>query len=97
MGVPTITLAGCVFIARAGVSLLTNAGFPELIASDAEDYVATAAALASDLPRLAAMRAGMRERMRASPLCDAPRLVANLENLYREAWRQWCASKTGAA
>jgi protein O-GlcNAc transferase len=97
MGVPTITLAGRVFIARAGASLLTNAGLPELIARDVDDYVEIAAALASDLPRLAAMRAGLRERVRASPLCDAPRLVANLESLYREAWREWCVRRAGAA
>lgn len=97
MGVPTITLAGSVFVSRAGASLLTNAGLPELIARDAREYVAIAAALAADLPRLEAMRAGLRERMRASPLCDAPRFVANLERLYREAWRGWCAGRNAAA
>jgi predicted O-linked N-acetylglucosamine transferase (SPINDLY family) len=94
MGVPTIALAGRAFIGRAGVSLLTNAGLPELIARDPDDYVRIAAALASDLPRLSAMRSGLRERMCASPLCDASRFVANLERLYRGAWREWCEGKS---
>jgi predicted O-linked N-acetylglucosamine transferase (SPINDLY family) len=90
MGVPTVTLAGSVFVARAGVSLLTNLGLPELVAADLDGYIDIAAGLAADLPRLQALRAGLRERMRASPLCDAPRFVRNLERLYRDAWIAWC-------
>jgi predicted O-linked N-acetylglucosamine transferase (SPINDLY family) len=97
MGVPTISLEGRVFVSRAGLSLLTNLGLPELVARDVGDYVAIAATLASDLPRLSALRAGLRERMRASPLCDAPRFVGNLERLYRDAWRSWCADQGAVA
>ena len=96
MGVPTVTLEGSMFVSRAGASLLTNVGLPELVARSAGEYVAIAAGLAGDLPRLESLRAGLRERMRASPLCDAPRFVANLEHLYREAWQTWCAGH-GAA
>ena len=94
MGVPTVTLAGRVFVARAGVSLLSTVGLPELIADTADEYVAIAAALATDLPRLRLMRAGLRKRMRDSPLSDAPRFVSNLERLYRDAWNTWCAAIT---
>jgi protein O-GlcNAc transferase len=45
-------------------------------------------------PRLDARRAGLRERMRASPLCDLPRFVSGLESLYRGAWKEWCAAQT---
>ena len=92
MGVPVISLAGNTHCSRVGVSLLTHVGLPELIAKTTDEYVEIAAALATDLPRLQLMRAGLRERMRDSPLCDAPRFVSNLERLYRDAWNTWCAA-----
>jgi predicted O-linked N-acetylglucosamine transferase (SPINDLY family) len=96
MGVPTVTLEGRVFVSRAGVSLMTNVGLPELIARDVDEYVDIAAGLAADRARLEFMRSGLRARMRASPLCDAPRFVADLERLYRDAWTEWCADRRAA-
>jgi protein O-GlcNAc transferase len=46
--------------------------------------------LASDLPRLAALRTGLRQRMRQSPLCDGQRLARSIEAAYRDMWRKWC-------
>lgn len=98
MGVPVITLAGPTPVTRGGVSLLSNVGLPELAAHSIDEYVGTATALARDLPRLAALRAGLRERMRRSPLMDAPRFARNLENAYRVMWRRWCAQpETGSS
>lgn len=96
MGVPTVTLRGDRHCARVGASLLTQVGVPDLIAATAEDYLGIAARLAEDRPRLAALRGGMRDRMRQSPLMDAPRFTANLETAYRELWRAWCAGKASA-
>jgi hypothetical protein len=45
-------------------------------------------ALAGDLPRLASMRAGLRERMTNSPLCDGQRFAANLASLLMDIWKQ---------
>ena len=94
MGVPTVTLAGDVFAGRTGLSLLNAIGLPELAASDENGYIEVAAALAADLPRLGALRAGLRERMRNSPVGDLPRFVAAMEKLYRGAWQDWCARQT---
>ncbi len=91
MGVPVVTLAGPTVVGRAGLSQLMNLGLPELIASSPEQYVQVAAELAHDLPRLSGLRASLRDRMRASPLMDAPRFARNLEAAYREMWRRWCA------
>ena len=88
MGVPVITLAGRSHVGRVGVSQLTNIGLPELIGRNEDDYVDIAVALANDLPRLAALRSGLRERLRASPLMDAPRLTRNLEAAYREMFKR---------
>lgn len=90
LGVPMVTLAGEAFQSRAGLSILTTIGLPELVARSADEYVAIATALARDTARLAAMRAGLRERMRASPLADAPAFARRLEALYRDAWQSHC-------
>jgi len=91
MGVPTVTLAGQTHVSRTGVSLLSAVGLPELIARTPEQYVEIAVGLASDLPRLAALRAGLRERVGRSPLGDGAGLAAAIEAAYREMWHNWRA------
>jgi hypothetical protein len=90
MGVPVVSLAGRTAVSRLGLSVLTNAGLPELVAFSEEDYVRIAAQLAHDLPRLAELRATLRPRMQASPLMDAPRFARNMEAAYRTMWQRWC-------
>ena len=77
---------------RAGVSILTNAGLPELIARTPQAYVDIAAELAGDVQRLAARRGRMRPRMLASPLTDAAAFVRDLEAAYRQMWREKASS-----
>jgi protein O-GlcNAc transferase len=36
------------------------------------------------------LRAGLRENVRRSPLCDAPRFGRNLGTALRQAWQAWC-------
>ncbi|MBW8720344.1 MAG: tetratricopeptide repeat protein, partial [Polaromonas sp.] len=60
MGIPVLTLAGERFLSRQGVGLLMNAGLPDWIATDTDDYLARAVSHASDLQRLAALRGGLR-------------------------------------
>lgn len=90
MGVPVITLVGHTHAGRVGLSLLTTVGLRELAAITPEEYVACAAALAADIGSLSALRASLRERMRASPLCDAAAFAGTLETAFREIWRRWC-------
>jgi protein O-GlcNAc transferase len=96
LGVPVVNLMGRPFLSRAGLSLLSAIGLRELVAQSAEDYLHIARALALDPERLARLRSGMRERMRASPLLDAVGFTRDLEGLYRAAWRQWCAHQPAA-
>jgi protein O-GlcNAc transferase len=94
MGVPTITLAGTCFAGRMGVSVLSMAGLEDLVATDPADYVAIARRLAGDPKALAALRGGMRDRLRSSPLLDGPGFTRRLEDAYRAMWRAWCAGRT---
>ena len=91
MGVPVPGMVGELPVARAGLSHLMNLGLPELVARSEEEYVNLVVALAGDLPRMAELRATLRERMKASVLMDAPRYARNIEAAYRAMWRRWCA------
>jgi predicted O-linked N-acetylglucosamine transferase (SPINDLY family) len=66
----------------------------ELVATDAQQFVNIAIGFADDLPRLAQLRATLRQRMQDSPLMDAPRFTRNLEAAFRQMWQRWCATGT---
>lgn len=91
MGAPVVTLAGESPVGRQGVSFLTNAGLSELIAADVASYVRIAVELANDLPRLSAIRVGLRDRLRSSPIMEAKRFAGHVEEAYFAMWRAWCA------
>ncbi len=93
-GVPVVMLAGKTYVSRFGSSALVNLDLQEWIATTPQQYVETAAHLASDLSRLAELRAGLRERMAASPILDAGGFTRNLEAAYREMWQAWCSSSS---
>ncbi len=86
MGVPVVSLAGDRHAGRAGSSLLNAVGLGEYVTRDAGEYVAICARLAGDLAQLAALRAGLRERMRRSPLMDETGSARALERCYVEMW-----------
>lgn len=91
MGVPVISLVGKRFLSRAGLSLLSTAGFAEFAVSSPEDYIRLAAKFADNLPLLAEIRAGLRTRLKTSPLLDAAKFTRELESIYRQIWVEWCS------
>jgi len=91
MGVPVVSLVGQTAVSRAGLSILSNVGLPELVAYTADEYVQIAMKWAHDLPRLQQLRSTLRQRMQQSPLMDAPRFARNIESAYRQMWHKWCA------
>lgn len=95
MGVPFLTRRGDRFVAHVGESIARNAGLPGWIAADEDEYVAKAVAFASDLDALAELRAGLRRRVLASPLFDAPRFARHLEDALWGMWEQ--AGRCGAS
>jgi len=94
MGVPTLTLVGKTMVGRAGWSQLCNLGLQDLAAETPQQFVALAANLAHDLPRLHELRGTLRQRMQRSPLMDAPHFAQNVEHAYRQMWRRWCLDAT---
>lgn len=97
MGVPVVTAPGETFAGRHSFSHLSNLGLAESIAAEGADYVATALRLAQDLEALARLRAGLRARMAASPLCDGRRFAAGFLDALRTAWRRHCRGEEPAA
>jgi predicted O-linked N-acetylglucosamine transferase (SPINDLY family) len=94
MGVPVVSLHGRHHVSRVGLSLLTAAGFGNWATDDPQQFVERTRLLASDLSLLRELRATMRERLKASPLCDGIRLTRGVESAYRNAWQLWCVGQT---
>jgi predicted O-linked N-acetylglucosamine transferase (SPINDLY family) len=89
MGVPVVTKRGDRLLSHQGECIARNAGLPDWIAADEDDYVARAAAFAADLPRLAALRGGLRTQVLASPLFDARRFARHFEDALWKIWNRW--------
>jgi predicted O-linked N-acetylglucosamine transferase (SPINDLY family) len=94
MGVPVVTLPQAMIAGRQSASMLANLGLGELVAADEAAYAAAAGGLARDLDRLAALRAGLRERFRRSPLADYAGFTRELEGAYDTMWGAWLAAST---
>ena len=92
MGVPVLTLPGRSALSRQGLSIMSNLGLADgWVAQGTGDYVDRAASWAQDLATLAALRASLRPRLLASPLCQADRFARHLEAALRGLWHQHCA------
>jgi protein O-GlcNAc transferase len=81
-GLPVLTQLGEIFPGRVGASLLTAAGLPELVTRTAQDYEATALALARDPARLKALRDKLAAARTTAPLFDMARFTRHLEAAY---------------
>lgn len=90
MGVPVLTAPGERPGSRSAASILATAGLPDWIASSGAEYVERAVEFSQNQEVLANLRATLRPRMQASPLMDEEGFTRNLENLYRQMWRQYC-------
>ncbi len=93
MGVPVITLAGNSHAGRVGASLLSQLELQDCIAADEKAYVKIAKNLADDETAHKALSASLRERMKASPLCNSTAFARDMEDAYRTMWRTYCSSR----
>jgi len=89
-GVPVMSWSGRTAASRCGRTILSNIGHAELVADGAERYVEATVSLGRDRARLSALKSGLPNRVRRSPLMDEARFVADLEHLYRRMWHSWC-------
>ena len=94
MGVPVITLKGDRFLSHLGESIAINAGNPDWIAQDVEDYVKKAVDFSSDLKRLSQERNTLRNRVLKSPLFDTNRFARNFSDALWGMWLQNIKVKT---
>ena len=93
LGVPVVALSGRAHVARVGTALLERVGLGNLTASTSDEYIETAVRLAGDVPALAAMRQGMRDRLRRSTLLDGRKLASEVEAAYRHMWTRWLSQQ----
>jgi predicted O-linked N-acetylglucosamine transferase (SPINDLY family) len=91
MGVPVLTRRGDRFLSHIGESILHNVGLAQWIALDNDDYVEKAVSFAAAHDYLTRLRAGLRQQLHSSPLCDAARFARNFEAAFRGMWRQYVA------
>ncbi|WP_439896878.1 O-linked N-acetylglucosamine transferase family protein, partial [Burkholderia ubonensis] len=89
MGVPVLGVKGSRFVTHICESVLHAAEMGDWIADDEDAYLAKAIDAVRDRERLAALRAGLRARLLASPLCDARRFAAHLEAAFLGMWQRY--------
>jgi len=90
MGALCVTLVGEGVFERLSYSVLMNLGLGDLCARSLDEYVETAVRLGRDPARIAELRAGMRERMKASPLGQT---AAWARDFYAVVERELAASR----
>ena len=94
MGVPALTLASRPPVGRIGASVMTNIGLSDWVAKDEYEYVDKAESFAKNVEELVRLRAGMRERMKASPLMDEAGFARDVESAFKDMWHRWCSEST---
>lgn len=94
MGVPALCMRGDSFVSRVCESIVSAAGLGEAwVAHDAADYVRRAIALTANVGELSSLRAGLRNRLLESPLCDAPRFARSIEQVLHGMWDEYVAHR----
>jgi protein O-GlcNAc transferase len=81
-----VTCTGSAFAGRVGASLLKALGLPELIVTSLDDYETLAVKLATDAPRLQAIRSRLAENRLTHPLFDLDRFRRHVEAAYATMW-----------
>jgi len=81
-GLPVLTCKGEAFASRVAASLLSAIGLTELITTCPNDYVALAIELATNAPRLHAIKAKLAHNRLSAPLFDTKAFTRNLEAAY---------------
>ncbi len=86
MGLPVLTRIGETFAGRVAASLLNAVGLPELITESREQFESLAIDLATQPPRLAAIKDRLARNRSSSALFDTTLYTRQLENLYAQMY-----------
>ena len=89
MGTPVLTLEGQGFAARVCAGLVRNAGLPDLVCTNLDEYVARAIAIAAVPGAAADLRRRLHANREHCVLFDVPLLVRSLEGLYDRMWDEF--------
>lgn len=92
MGVPVVSLRGRSHGARFGASILTNAGVRELVVENDLNYVRRAVQLGKSPELIGAYHSGLRANLLKSPLMDSKKYMHELQNGYRQIWKNFCTN-----
>lgn len=95
-GLPLVTLPGKQFAARVAASVLKAANLPELIAKSEQEYEAIALDLALNPEKTAAMKAKVKENVKACPLFDTKSYTRDLERGYDAAYECYLLNQAPA-
>jgi predicted O-linked N-acetylglucosamine transferase (SPINDLY family) len=88
MGVPVVSLTGEAVPQRMTTSTLHAVGCADWATSSPEGYIRKVIELAQAKSLRHSLRAGLREQMRASPLCDPEGLTRALEQAYIQMFKR---------
>jgi predicted O-linked N-acetylglucosamine transferase (SPINDLY family) len=89
MGVPVVVKEGGHFVSRMGASFMRAADLPQWVATDDDDYVRIAAAMAFDRQALLALKRELRQRTLNAPGWNPDLYVSDFCAQLRHMWRQW--------
>ncbi len=87
-GLPVVTCRGATFPGRVCASLLTAAGFPELVCENLEAYEDLVVSLARDPARLRDLRRRVGDRAPKSPLFQTADYTRHLETAYKTMYER---------
>lgn len=93
MGVPVISKLDRPSVGRFGATFLRPLNLQDWIAEDVPGFIDRAVDLASDLDRLAIIRAGLRDRVKASALVAPHLMTRKLEAMCRDTMRAFAQKK----
>jgi predicted O-linked N-acetylglucosamine transferase (SPINDLY family) len=96
MGVPVVAKLGNGASSRAAGAILKGVGLDDWVADDEDGYLAIAQKYASMPSHLEKLRADLPAKIANSPAGNAVIYTQKVETGYRQFWRDYCATASGA-
>ena len=89
MGVPVLAKKGDRYISHVSESINYNAGLPDWIASDDDEYIAKAIEFSSNTDKLKNIRENLRNQVLSSPLFDSEKFAKYFEEALWGMYKLW--------